>query len=885
MKSRLLGLLLLLLCASHLPAAEATLSEARTRWLHGNYAEAQKLYEELGKTEKTKTAEVLGLSRVLQSLGDYEKALALIDKAVTDDPKQPELLARQAELLHLRGRWPDAEKSANAAIDLDKNQFLARWVRGQIYRDRGDLDKADQEFRWFVRTYSERSEKDNDIKNPDELLLVGLAGAENARFNNLSDQYEFILKEVYGDALKYDKDFWPAELEAGLLLLEKYNRGEALAAFDKALAINPNAAEAFVGKGRSALSKLDIKDAETLAEQALKINPHFPEALRLRADLFLAVGNIPGALKELEDARAVNGVDEETLARIAACYFLQHKNQEFDSLAAEVAKNDSKPAVFYFEVGERLEERRWYDDAEKFYKKAADLRPKLPWPLNSLGLLYMRLGREPEAREILNKALDLDPFNVRVSNSLKVLRHLEKYETLKTSHFELRFDPKNDAVLARYMADYLEDIYADLSRKFNHEIKGLILIELFNNHEMFSGRTIALPDLHTIGACTGKMIALVSPSGKKISKPFNWGRVLRHEIVHIFNLDQTRFLVPHWFTEGLAVMNEGYPRPQIWNQLLAERVPAGNLMNLDNIDLGFIRPKSPLDWNMAYCQSQIYIQYLIDKYGIEKVGEMLIAFRDGLDAQAALAKVCMVDKPVFEKGYKEYIENVAKTLKSKAAEKPMTFAQLKEAHEKDPDNIDITARLAESSLKRDKIEARKLAEAVLAVKENHPVASLVKAKLLLNAGDAEGARELLKKAAEQDGSTEPKVLLELGKSYYEQGDLPHALEMFEQGHKSEPYDSQWLVQLVRVHAQLGDKEKQIAALKELVPLDADDLENRKRLARLLLDNDNAAEAEKYAREALEIDIKDKESRATLLKALGQQNKDAELKKLQELLEK
>jgi cellulose synthase operon protein C len=886
MQHKIIDAFLLLVFASHLHAAEpATLPEARKRWLHGNYEEAQKLYEELGRAEKTKTAGILGLSRALQSQGNYEKALSLIDKAVTEDSKQAELLARQAELLYLRGRLTDAEKSANAAVDLDKNQFLARWVRGQIYRDRGDLDKADQEFRWFVRTYSERSEKDNDIKNPDELLLVGLAGGENARFNNLSDQYEFILKEVYGDALKYDKDFWFAELEAGLLLLEKYNRGEALAAFDKALAINPNAAEALVGKGRSALSKLDIKDAETLAEQALKINPHLPEALRLRADLYLSVGNVPGALKELEEARAANRVDEETLARIAACYFLQHKNQEFDSLAVEVAKNDSKPAVFYFEVGERLEERRWYDDAEKFYKKAADLRPKLPWPRNSLGLLYMRLGRETEAREILNKALDLDPFNVRVSNSLKVLRHLEKYETLKTAHFELRFDPKNDAVLARYMADYLEDIYADLSRKFNHEIKGLILIELFNNHEMFSGRTIALPDLHTIGACTGKMIAMVSPSGKRISKPFNWGRVLRHEIVHIFNLDQTRFLVPHWFTEGLAVMNEGYPRPQIWNQLLAERVPAGNLMNLDNIDLGFIRPKSPLDWNMAYCQSQIYIQYLIEKYGIEKVGEMLIAFRDGLDAQAALAKVCMVDKPAFEKGYKEYIGNVAKTLKAKAAEKPMTFAQLKEAHEKDPENIDLTARLAESSLKRGKIEARRLAEAVLAVKENHPLASLVKAKLLLNAGDAEGARDLLKKAADQEGSPDPKVLLELGKSYYEQGDLPHALEMFEQGHKAEPYDSQWLVQLVRVHAQLGDKEKQIAALKELVPLDADDLENRKRLARLLLDNDNAAEAEKYAREALEIDIKDKEARATLLMALGQQNKDAELKRLQELLEK
>ena len=61
------------------------------------------------------------------------------------------------------------------------------------------------------------------------------------------------------------------------------------------------------------------------------------------------------------------------------------------------------------------------------------------------------------------------------------------------------------------MADYLEGIYADLSKKFNYQTKGPILVEVFNNHEMFSGRVTALPDLHTIGACTGTMFAMVSP--------------------------------------------------------------------------------------------------------------------------------------------------------------------------------------------------------------------------------------------------------------------------------------------------------------------------------------------------------------------------------------
>ena len=40
-----------------------------------------------------------------------------------------------------------------------------------------------------------------EITDPDDLLLIGLAGCERARYHNLSDQFEFILKEVWGEAV------------------------------------------------------------------------------------------------------------------------------------------------------------------------------------------------------------------------------------------------------------------------------------------------------------------------------------------------------------------------------------------------------------------------------------------------------------------------------------------------------------------------------------------------------------------------------------------------------------------------------------------------------------------------------------------------------------
>src|SRR5262249_60001640 len=157
MRTRLVAVLIVC-CAAPVARAEApTFKEARQRWLKGNYDEARTQYEALAKEPKQKSAAAIGLSRVHQSEGTYDKALAVIEDALRTDSKNADLIARQAELLQLTGRWAEAEKSATAALAVNSKHFLARWVLAQIYRDRGDLKKADAEFRWFVRTYTERS--------------------------------------------------------------------------------------------------------------------------------------------------------------------------------------------------------------------------------------------------------------------------------------------------------------------------------------------------------------------------------------------------------------------------------------------------------------------------------------------------------------------------------------------------------------------------------------------------------------------------------------------------------------------------------------------------------------------------------------------------------
>jgi tetratricopeptide (TPR) repeat protein len=406
---------------------------------------------------------------------------------------------------------------------------------------------------------------------------------------------------------------------------------------------------------------------------------------------------------------------------------------------------------------------------------------------------------------------------------------------------------------------------------------------------MFSGRTVALPDLHTIGACTGKVITLVSPNertakGEPARKPFNWSRVLRHELVHIFNLAQTNFLVPHWFTEGLAVSNEGFPRPAPWNRMLVERVPAGRLLNLDTIDLGFIRPRDPLEWQQAYCQAQLYVEYIEKQHGPSAIGKLLAAFARGLSTEAALREVCKVDKAAFEKGYRAYLDRVVRELGGKRkVEKRRTVEELQAEYKKNPNNAEVAAELAFRLVNTRRTEARKLAEQALEGKKNHPRALYVLAQLARRAADTKQEKTLLERALDRT-DPEPLVLKALGKLYYDASDFAKAAELFELGRKADPFDRDWLLELARVYAQTNDKRKQISVLIDLVPTDADDFDRRARLARLLLEEGKHAEAEKYARQALEIDITSKDVRETLFRALKAQKKDTELKRVKELLE-
>ena len=111
-----------------------------------------------------------------------------------------------------------------------------------------------------------------------------------------------------------------------------------------------------------------------------------------------------------------------------------------------------------------------------------------------------------------------------------------------------------------------------------------------------------------------------------------------------------------------------------------------------------------------------------------------MAYRRGLTTDRAIDDCFHVEKADFEKGYLAYLDEVIKTIRTRVnEEKPVKFSQLERQLKEKPDDPDLNARMAyEHFARRDYKEARPFADKALKLKPHHPLASYVKARLLVD---------------------------------------------------------------------------------------------------------------------------------------------------------
>ncbi|HEY3242905.1 MAG TPA: tetratricopeptide repeat protein, partial [Phycisphaerae bacterium] len=859
--------------------------------LKGYYERAAEAYARQAETPARKLPATIGLARCKLRVGAYDEAAELLNQAEAlvatkaSENKRTNRVSAEwhttlAETLAAHGKYDDALTHLRAALELDRTAYTARTRLGEMLEMLGRRDEAIEVYRFYDELLVQR------VPETAEQVTAAAVGFYRftvlTRHPNLNDRTDHVLHELLQQAYeRLDRAYWPARIAAADLLAAKFNFSEehgAVNDYKAALRINTNLPEAHVGLGKIALDGWDFEEAERRAKLALDINPNYVPALDLRAALKLQERRYAEAIATAEKALAINPNDLYALGLAAAAHLCRPED------AAPEGVQDGRPAqdpsaalrrraealnpcsaIFHAIVADTLGGLRQYQASEAEYLRAIECEPTDPNPRCELGMMYMQWGREDKARAALEAAWALDEYNQRTKNTLDLLDLLEGFASHETPHFIVRYDKNTDSVLAEYFGQYLEQIYSDVTADYDTPLDEKTVIEIFPTHRQFGVRITGKPWIHTVGACTGRVIALDSPRRHpQLQGPYNFARVLRHEFTHTVTLAATHNRIAHWFTEGLAVYQENSPRSFDWAQLLAEAARRNELFTLESLDWGFSRPRKPTDRQMAYAQSEWMCEYIVERYGFDTINKLLAAFRNGQSQKGVFTSVLGIAPEVFDAEFREWARNQVKAW-GFPLDPPEDPIKLRALALIDSSNAGLLGRLATAEYDADEHErALDAARKALAIDAEQPQALRVLVKLLeialsnpeisaaARAAAEEEAMPLCERLMKADPASwaGPRVA---GTIALRRGDYPKAEACFTTLKRLCPLDTTSFRGLAAIYLQRGNSDAALPDLLQAAHSEEHDADIPLNVARIYDRQGKLPDARHWYRQAIYID--------------------------------
>lgn len=837
-------LLLLTACAA---AQAPTLDDALEELKKGNYTEAITALNRLLATNPNEAAAQAGLLRAYLETGKYKEAEDAAKKFNSHEAK-----LALAEVYAITGRYNEAinefDRISKAAKDTVKHR--ADFRRGELLVLTGKEEQGEPIFKSFIQLYNSEKEK-----SAEDLTLIAQALTYLEKYKDAND--------VILEAGSEDNEFIEAKLVGGELYTTKYNYAEAADFYKEALEINPNSARTYLGMAANKQIEGGEEMQQALAK-ALEINPNYVEAFTLRATTRIEGENYPEAISDLEAALKINPNSLEAHSLKAALFWLQDRKSDYENEIKTVLAINPKYGKLYETLSHFATQTRRYAESAEFSKKAMELSPNL-WDAHlSYGIALTRLGKVAEGRAEMEIGFKGDPFNVRAKNTLDLLDVLAEYPTVNHGSFILRASAKENPSITPYAGMLLDEALQSLSTKYKFTPRSPITVEIYENHEDFAVRTLGLPGLGALGVCFGQVVTLDSPSARKTGE-FNWGSTLWHEFTHVITLQATDNRIPRWFSEGLSVYEERRARPgwgDDWNVMVLKAYAEGRWFKIADLDGGFLRPKSAESVPLAYFEASQVCEFITEKYGFEKILEMLAKYKAGTKNLDVLQQVLNTTNENFDRNFNEFIRGkIGKYLKAgeslwkrQGGEKPSKEAALA-AVTTNPD--DFVANYRAGILLKDENAERAIGYLKRAidvfpyfVEEGNPYEAL--AQLYETRGDKQAQADVLEALVKVDENNYEAVkkLIELRMAL---GDKAKALEALKLSFYLNPFDS-------TLHSLAGDllleKNEVKSAITEyqvaLALKPANLAEAHYNLARALFAGGNRPESRKALLHSLEI---------------------------------
>jgi Flp pilus assembly protein TadD len=382
----------------------------------------------------------------------------------------------------------------------------------------------------------------------------------------------------------------------GMLLHERFNDADAAGLFREALAKDPSNAEAYVGLAAVSADGFDGTAAEYL-QNAMTFDPKLAEAHELMADVALANDDRHVAAAEADKAIALENDALDAMAIRAALELIA--DHPPDAWFAKIQAINAHYGQAYARVAHHLELHYRYEDAVTYYRRAIELDPRLWAAHSSLGIDLMRLGKEDEPFKELQLSYDHGYRDAATVNSLRLLDSYKNFENFRDATTILKLNKTEAAVLLPYLQSELHTILATYEEKYQMKLSGPVQLEAATNHR-----------------------------------------------------------VPRWFTEGLAVHEEG-ERSAEWKDRVTPEVLLAirdkKLLPVSSLDRGFVYPEYPSQVVVSYFQAGSICDFIKAKWSEGKLLEMVHSYANVQTTPQVIEHDLATSPDEFDKQYLAWI--------------------------------------------------------------------------------------------------------------------------------------------------------------------------------------------------------------------------------------
>jgi tetratricopeptide (TPR) repeat protein len=262
----------------------------------------------------------------------------------------------------------------------------------------------------------------------------------------------------------------------------------------------------------------------------------------------------------------------------------------------------------------------------EFLDKVITLAPDEAFPHLAIADLLQEQDRLTEAGRHLRDARDriktdpaLQSYLTTVAAKIERAGKIEDKLTSRSSaHFIVKFDGEEDHATWTAVLDILEEAYREIGQKFNHFPAKPITVTLLTKSG-FQNATGS--PVWADGLFDPVLGRIQVPTRGALTDKIWLARVLRHEFVHALLHDQLGSeigSIPTWLNEGLAMQLSGDP----WQELDRALDGDGQMVPLTALE-GSWEGLSPEAATVAYFEANSATHYLLDRFGMHKVHDLL----------------------------------------------------------------------------------------------------------------------------------------------------------------------------------------------------------------------------------------------------------------------